>query len=341
MKAVFSFVMTIVFLSGSTSVLAQSSMLRVGCEGNDIGAEVSINGKFKGECPLDIQVSEGNLHLRIVKKVDAAYERVFEQDIRIGDGTVKRVDARLGPTQLNAEWRRLEAEHAEVARQREEARLREIELAQQQRQEAQARALAEFKAQGIEAGSGKAFRDCADCPEMVWIPPGKMPQREARDQPIIAWLNEVNIGYPLAVGKFEVSFDEWDRCVADGGCSKKLEEGVTYGSFFNTRWGRGSQPVVNVPMTDVQEYLAWLSKKSGQHYRLLSQAEFVYAARTGRPTHLPWGDEIGRNNANCRNCGSSTGGERPEPVGSFAANRWGLHDMVGTRCPTAHISIAR
>jgi formylglycine-generating enzyme required for sulfatase activity len=334
MKSIFSACLLLTALMTSAHAQTPGSMLRVGCEGNDIGAEVSINGKFKGECPLDIQVGEGDLQMRLVKKVDTLHERVFEQDIRMGDGVVKRVEARLGPAQLTAEGRRVEAQRQETARLREEARLRDIAAAEQKRQEAVARGLAELRAQGVEPGNGKAFRDCADCPEMVWIPPGKLPQRVAGDNAIIGWLNQVSITYPLAIGRFEITFDEWALCVNDGACDKGLDgkgpaEGFTYGTFVNTHWGRGRQPVINVSKADVERYLAWISKKTGQQYRLLSLAEFTYAARGGRSTKLPWGDDIGRNNANCANCGSSTGGAQPADVGSFKANDWGLHDMVG------------
>ena len=308
---------------------AQSSMLRISCESNDIGAEVSVNGKFKGECPLDIQVGAGNLTLRLVKKVDDLRERVFEQEIRMGEGTVKRVDARLGPQQLTAAGQRIEAQQKDAARLREQDREREMLLAEQLRQEAQARALIEFKAEGLEAGTGKSFRDCADCPEMVWIPPGKLLQGELAVKNVNARLNEVTLRYPLAVGKFEVTFDEWDRCVTDGGCSNSVIAGSAGGALLKARWGRGRQPIVNIAMDQVRHYLGWISKKSGQQYRLLSLSEFVYAAHAGRATRFPWGDQLGINNANCGNCGSSSGGQHPEPVGSFPANDWGLHDMVG------------
>ncbi|MCV2353303.1 SUMF1/EgtB/PvdO family nonheme iron enzyme [Paucibacter sp. B2R-40] len=309
------------------------SMLRVGCEGADAGAEVSINGKFKGECPLDIQVEEGSLQLRLVKAVDATHERIFEQTVRIGDGVVKRVDARLGQAQLTQAGRELVAQAQAAAKLREEARLRDLALAAQQKAAAIAFSLAELKAQGFVPGDGKSFRDCPDCPEMVWVPPGRPPQRPD-DNNIVGWLNRVRIDYPFAVGKFEVTFAEWDQCVAEGGCSKGPTgkgpaEGVTPGFIVDTPWGRGRQPVINVNMVDVKEYLAWLSKRTGQTYRLLSLAEFTYAARGGRSSKLPWGDEVGRNNANCANCGSSADGKQAMVVGSFKANDWGLHDMVG------------
>ena len=302
-------------------------MLRIACEGNDVGAEVSVNGKFKGECPLDMQVGAGTLQLRLVKKVDNLRERMFEQEIRMGDGVVKKVEAQLGPAQFTVEGRRVEGERQrqeqEVAKVREENRRREIALAAQQRQEQLVRKLAEFKANGIEPGNGKSFRDCAECPEMVMVPPGRLVQRIPPANSLIGWLNQVNIAYPLAIGKFEVTYDEWDACVADRACKDATV------SRDYSRSSRGRVPVNLISRADVKVYLAWLSKKTGESYRLLSLAEFIYAARAGRATKLPWGDELGSNNANCKNCGSRWDGEKPAPVGSFKPNDWGLYDMIG------------
>ena len=94
--------------------------------------------------------------------------------------------------------------------------------------------------------------------------------------------------------------------------------------------GRGRQPANNVTWDDARYYAAWLSRMTGKPYRLLSEAEFEYAARAGTQTAYPWGDEIGENNANCDGCGSLWDGRQPSPVGSFAANRFGLHDMTCT-----------
>lgn len=125
---------------------AAGSLLRVACDGDDVGAEVFLNGKFKGECPVDIQVSEGTFTVRVAKKVDAQREQSFVQDVRIGDGTVKKVAVVLSAPRLNAvaqkrEDDRLRMERAEAAKQEEarqellakERRQDEALLAQQQR----------------------------------------------------------------------------------------------------------------------------------------------------------------------------------------------------------------
>jgi formylglycine-generating enzyme required for sulfatase activity len=80
---------------------------------------------------------------------------------------------------------------------------------------------------------------------------------------------------------------------------------------------------------DAQQYVAWLSQTTGKPYRLLTEAEYEYATRAGTTTEYPWGDDIGKNNANCDGCGSQQDNTQTAPVGSFAANGFGLHDMAG------------
>ena len=98
------------------------------------------------------------------------------------------------------------------------------------------------------------------------------------------------------------------------------------------RLGTGADrqpPVIFVGWDDAQAYVAWLSRMTGKTYRLLSEAEWEYAARAGTTTAYSWGDEIGKNNANCNDCGSQWDNTKTAPVGSFAPNSFGLHDMHG------------
>ncbi|OPH81325.1 hypothetical protein B2M20_18355 [Nitrobacter vulgaris] len=169
------------------------------------------------------------------------------------------------------------------------------------------------------------FKDCANCPEMVVVPAGSFkmgsptnePGHSAEESP----QHLVTIARPFAVGRFEVTFDEWDACVAEGGCNgyKPSDEG----------WGRGRRPVINVSWDDAQAYVTWLSKKTGKPYRLLSGSEYEYAMRAGTQTVYPWGNTVGTNNANCHACGSHWDAKQTAPVGSFAPNEFGLNDMVG------------
>ncbi len=165
-----------------------------------------------------------------------------------------------------------------------------------------------------------AFRDCPECPEMAPVAAGSfmMGSNENSDEKP---RHRVTISKPFAVGKYEVTFAEWDACVAAGGCGGHLpgDEG----------WGRGRRPVINVSWNDAKAYVRWLSRKTGKQYRLLSEAEWEYAARAGTTTRYSWGDDIGQNRANCDGCGSLWDHKRTAPVGSFPANPFGLHDVHG------------
>ena len=175
---------------------------------------------------------------------------------------------------------------------------------------------------------GDVFRDCPDCPEMVILPPGSFLMGSVEnDRP---WAERpahlVTIAQPIAVGRYEVTFVEWDACVADGGCNdyKPRDE----------KWGRGNRPVIHVDWGDAQSYVSWLSRKTGKPYRLLSEAEWEYAARAGTTTLYYWGDNDRKNRAICAyaNVGSyygCTAQTATLPVGSFRPNNFGLYDMSG------------
>jgi formylglycine-generating enzyme required for sulfatase activity len=172
---------------------------------------------------------------------------------------------------------------------------------------------------------GDAFKECAkDCPEMVVVPAGESvegsPKSEHGHYDDEEPQHKVRFAKSFAVARFDVTFDDWDACVRYGVCDPRVSD---------SGFGRGPQPVINVTWEDAQRYAAWLSRMTGKPYRLLSEAEFEYAARAGTQTAYPWGDEIGSNNANCNGCGSKWDNRQPSPVGSFAANGFGLHDMHG------------
>ena len=173
---------------------------------------------------------------------------------------------------------------------------------------------------------GTAFRDCPACPEMVVVPPGSFtmgsPLGEEWRKPGEGPQRRVTIGRAFAVGKYEVSFGEWDACVSTGGCSHMPDD---------AGWGRDRWPVMNVSWHDAKAYVRWLSRRTGKRYRLLSEAEWEYAARAGTQTAYHWGDAIGRSRASCAEGCSSRRDYKHHavPVGSFAPNGFGLHDMHG------------
>ena len=170
---------------------------------------------------------------------------------------------------------------------------------------------------------GEEFRDCDDhCPLMVVVPADSYEMGNS-------WLpNEspehtVNIAEPFAVGVYEVTFEEWDACNADGGCPHNPSD---------NGWGRGRRPVINVSVEDALRYVSWLSRKTGRTYRLPSEAEWEYVARATKTTAYNWGSSFyvpGSKKANCADCGGRTTGRKTVTVGSFGKNVFGLYDVHG------------
>jgi formylglycine-generating enzyme required for sulfatase activity len=178
---------------------------------------------------------------------------------------------------------------------------------------------------------GDTFKDCPDCPEMVVIPSGSFmmgsPADEAERQDNEGPQRNVTIVKPFAVGKFEVTFAEWDACVAARGCKYIPDD---------RGWGRGKRPVMNVYWSNiVREFLPWLEHKVGKTYRLLTEAEWEYAARAGTTTAFSTGPSITTDQSNFDGnhaYGSSPKGryrQRTMEVGSFQPNAFGLYDMHG------------
>ena len=249
--------------------------------------------------------------------VDVARARYGEPEAAREKGEDAVVVALLGGrTWADVERERLAREQAE-AREREERERQYLEEAERDRPLIEA-------GQTAEKQPGLRFKDCVGCPELIVVAAGKFrmgsPKSEEGRDGDEGPRHRVTIGKSFAVGVYEVTFGEWDACVSEGGCGgyRPDDEG----------WGRGRHPVINVSWGDAQAYVAWLSRDTGKEYRLLSESEWEYVARAGTRTRYPWGDEIGRSRANCGNdCGD--GYEYTAPVGSFAANEFGLHDTAG------------
>ena len=177
---------------------------------------------------------------------------------------------------------------------------------------------------------GAVFRDAlksgGEGPEMVVLPTGRFRMGNLSDDVCDEYssciderpVRTVKISKRIAMGKYEVTFDEYDYFASAINAPKP-------GAFG---WGRGSRPVLQVAWEDAKVYVRWLSAQTGKNYRLPSESEWEYAARAGTRTRYSWGDEIGDNRANCRGCGSGHN-RGTAPVGSFAANGFGLFDMHG------------
>ena len=174
---------------------------------------------------------------------------------------------------------------------------------------------------------GKKFRDCVGCPELVVVPEGTYMMGSTSGGSNEKPVHRVTIARPFAVGVYEVTFAEWDACESDGGCGGYRPS--------DSGWGRGKRPVINVSWEDAQGYVRWLSGKTGEEYRLLSESEWEYVARAGTgywwgdDVRYWWGDDVGWNRANCAGCESRWDGRQTAPVGSFSANAFGLHDVHG------------
>ena len=164
---------------------------------------------------------------------------------------------------------------------------------------------------------GDAFRDCADCGEMVVVPAGFY--NMGASAPFEGPVHKVTLANAFAVGRYEVTFDEWDRCFAEKGCKFRADD---------RGLGRGNRPVVNVSWLDAKEFVAWMSQKTGKVYRLPSEAEWEYVARAGSTTDFWWGRDVGAGQANCRECNSG-GVLDTMAVGSFKPNPFGLFDTAG------------
>ena len=181
---------------------------------------------------------------------------------------------------------------------------------------------------GLQAGD--TFAEGPDLPTMVVIPAGSFmmgsppsePERLDSEGP----QQRIRIREAFALSQHEVTFREWDACVADGGCSHRPDD---------RGWGRGNRPVINVSWDDIQEYIAWINDRTDGGYSLPSEAQWEYAARAGTTTPFWTGQRISTDQANFDGNytynGSREGSYRRQtvPVGSFEANPWGLYDVHG------------
>jgi formylglycine-generating enzyme required for sulfatase activity len=176
-----------------------------------------------------------------------------------------------------------------------------------------------------------SFKECDVCPEMVVVPKGSFmmgtpasePDRFKGEDPI----HRVSFAKPFAVGRFTISFDEWDSCLADGGCGGNTGD--------DKGFGRGRMPAQGINYEAAKSYLAWLSKKVGRTYRLPSESEREYFTRAGTATPFWFGNTITAQDANYQAStpyGSGPHGpdsKGPVVVDSYAPNPFGLYQVHG------------
>ena len=175
-----------------------------------------------------------------------------------------------------------------------------------------------------------SFKECDVCPEMVVVPKGSFIMGTPADEPYRLKgedpVHKVTIAKPFAVGRFTITFDEWDACLADGGCN---------GYKGNGGYGRGRMPADGIDFEQAKSYLAWLSRKVGRTYRLPSESEREYFARAGTTTPFWFGKTISAQNANYDASNNYPGGpygvasKGPKPVDSYLPNKFGLYQVNG------------
>jgi len=176
-----------------------------------------------------------------------------------------------------------------------------------------------------------SFKECVSCPEMVVVPKGSFimgtPMTEVDRYKGEDPLHRVSFARPFAVGRFTISFDEWDACLADGGCDGN--KGDDHG------FGRGRMPAQGITFDMAKSYLAWLSRKVGRTYRLPSESEREYFARAGTTTPFWFGKTISSLDANYAAGTPYANGPRgvdskgPAVVDSYAPNPFGLYQVHG------------
>jgi formylglycine-generating enzyme required for sulfatase activity len=273
----------------------------------------------RGATPLHLAVNRG--HPEVVQFL---LDHGADQNARLNSGTTTRELAENGNPLVVKILER--ASFAQVLRQAEERR----------RPQAISGEVGLPGSSGVRllapgAGRTERFKDFDAGPEMVVVPAGsfRMGSFGSEEGRTLAEgpPHEVRFAKPFAVGCFAVTFDEWDACVADSGCDNYQPK--------DQGWGRGNRPVINVSWNDAKAYVAWLSKKTGKPYRLLSEAEWEYVARAGTTTAFWWGNSISTSQANYNGNSSyerSAKGEfrqRTVPVNSFEPNGWGLYQVHG------------
>ncbi|MDZ4841688.1 MAG: SUMF1/EgtB/PvdO family nonheme iron enzyme [Hyphomicrobium aestuarii] len=274
-------------------------------------------GAYLGQFPTGRHVTLANERMAYLRKLESDFGKLSAA------GTRAALEAFAG-TNLAFKSR-----VSEVLAARDEATEAEKKRAAAANAEAEGKAAEEEARRAPKVG--ETFRDCPTCPEMVVVPAGSfmMGSPESEEGRIAGEgpQRKVTIAEPFAVGKFEVTFAEWDACVAGGGCAHKPADGG---------WGKGRRPVINVSWNHAKAYVAWLSKTTGQPYSLLTEAEWEYAARAGTTTPFSFGATISTDQANYDGNytygGGSKGAYRQKTieVGSLKTpNAFGLHDMHG------------
>jgi len=167
--------------------------------------------------------------------------------------------------------------------------------------------------------AGADIQDCPACPVLAAVPAGSFTMGSNSSDPSEKPARRLTIARPFAIGRTEVTVQQWNACVEAGACPRVADTQRA-----------PNLPAGDISWDDAQVYVKWLSKVSGKPYRLPTEAEWEYAARGGGASRYWWGEDMKRGAANCRECGEPWQETAPAPAGSFSANGYGLHDMSGS-----------
>lgn len=159
----------------------------------------------------------------------------------------------------------------------------------------------------------------SDIPEMVAIPAGSFVMGSNHGSEDQKPPRKVVIKNDYAIGKYEITFAQYDAFARATSRKKPDDSG----------WGRGNRPVINVSLHNANDYARWLSKKTDRTFRLPTELEWEYAARTGYINQLGFNDLMGLGDANCDGCRYFWESAKTVEVGSFDANKYGVHDLFG------------
>ena len=233
------------------------------------------------------------------QKVEAEAKRKAEQNQKAEAEAKRKVDEELK--------RKIEVEAKKLAEEKRKLEAEKKRLAEEEAKRKKEERIAEIER--------KRKQELVLAGEMVDIPGGTFEMGSNEEYDSASPIHTVIIS-PFKIGKYEVTFDQWDACVADGGCDSQPDD---------KGWGRGNRPVIIVTWDEVQVFIKWLNQKTGGHYRLPSEAEWEYACRSGGKSET----YCGGNNLNDLAWYNKNSGDMSHPVGQKHPNGVGLYDMSG------------
>lgn len=292
------------FLFTATFLFAGNGILRVSANMSDVDIyNENEQIAMLGQEHTDIELPKGKYTIVLKKTIDEEKEYFASKSVFVGEDAVVRVSFELE--------KRPTAKGLEQEKIREEKNRIEKEKKEEQKKNA-------FKNQGFEDKGSYIL------PPMVKIKAGTF-QMGSNEQIDKKPIHQVTIKNDFYIGKYEVTFAEYDKFCEDTNRKKPDDSG----------FGRGAKPVINVSWNDANEYVKWLSQKTGQKYKLPSEAQWEYATKAGSSTQYSFGDDENQlaqyawSYENTHNKGKNHPDFGTHNVGTKKPNPWGLYDVHG------------